>query len=126
MQDNISNVNIAKRLEHTDMSNCLLNVVAQHLRFYYAVAEFVKNSRDVVFIIFAGSTKSWALVVLDHFDLVSIHDHWKLISHIILSFIHFGYSYGASSSPLLLRGAPDYSIDTALELTCRSTTGNCE
>jgi len=35
MQDNISNVNIAKRLEHTDMSNCLLNVVAQHLRFYY-------------------------------------------------------------------------------------------
>ena len=31
------------------MSNCLLNVVAQHLRFYYAVAESVKNSRDVVF-----------------------------------------------------------------------------
>ena len=36
------------------MSNCLLNVVAQHLRFYYAVAESVKNSRDVVFIVFAG------------------------------------------------------------------------
>ena len=32
------------------MSNCLLNVVAQHLRFYYAVAESVKNSRDVVFL----------------------------------------------------------------------------
>src|SRR6218665_2810869 len=57
MQDNISNVNIAKRLEYADMSNCLLNVVVQHLRFYYAVAESVKNSRDVVFIVFAGKHK---------------------------------------------------------------------
>ena len=39
------------------MSNSLLNVVAQHLRFYYAVAESVKNSRDVVFIVFAGKNK---------------------------------------------------------------------
>jgi len=31
------------------MSNCLLNVVAHHLRFYYTVAESVKDSRDVVF-----------------------------------------------------------------------------
>ena len=28
------------------------------------------------------------------------------------SFIHSGYSYSAPSSPLLLRGAPDYSTDT--------------
>jgi len=41
-------------------------------------------------------------------------------------FIHSGYFYGASSSPLLLRGAPDYSIDTVSELTRQSTTGNCE
>ena len=44
------------------MSNCLLNVVVQHLRFYYAVAP-VKNSRDVVFIVFAGKHKivgSWS------------------------------------------------------------------
>src|SRR6218665_120267 len=44
----------------------------------------------------------------------------------LCSFIHSGYFYNASSSPLLLRGAPDYSIDTASELTRQSTTGNCE
>ena len=42
------------------------------------------------------------------------------------SFIHSGYFYRASSNPLLLRGTPDYSIDTVSELTCRSATGNCE
>ena len=31
------------------------------------------------------------------------------------SFIHSGYFYSASSSPLLLRGAPDYSTDTVSE-----------
>ena len=36
------------------MSNCLTNVVAHHLRFDYAVAESVKDSRDVVFIVLAG------------------------------------------------------------------------
>ena len=39
------------------MSNCLLNVVAQHLRFYYTVAESVKNSRDVE----AGDKLSFSL-----------------------------------------------------------------
>jgi len=45
------------------MSNCLLNVVAYHLRFYYAIAESVKNSRDAVFIVPAGQHKimgSWS------------------------------------------------------------------
>ena len=45
------------------MSNCLLNGVAHHLRFYYAVTESVKNSRDVVFIVLAGKHKivgSWS------------------------------------------------------------------
>jgi len=50
------------------MSNCLLNVVAHHLRrFYYAVAEFIKDSRYVgpslVFIVLAGQHKivgSWS------------------------------------------------------------------
>src|SRR6218665_1118567 len=41
-------------------------------------------------------------------------------------FIHFGYFYNASSSPILLRDAPDYSIATVSELTRRSTTGKCE
>jgi len=63
MQDNISNVNIAKRLELTDMSNCLLNVVAHHLRFTTLLLESVQNSRDVVFIVLAGKHKivgSWS------------------------------------------------------------------
>src|SRR6218665_2880571 len=40
------------------------------------------------------------------------------------SFINSGYFYSTSSSPLLLRGAPDYSIDTVLELTRSGATGN--
>ena len=41
---------------------------------------------------------------------------------------HSGYFYSASSNPLLLRGAPDYSIDTVSEWTRRSARGklgNC-
>src|SRR6218665_1501612 len=33
-----------------------------------------------------------------------------------ISFIHYGHFYSAPSSPLLLRGAPDYSTDTVSEL----------
>ena len=39
------------------------------------------------------------------------------------SVIHFRYFYSAYSSPLLLRGAPYYSIDTVSELTHRGATG---
>src|SRR6218665_1584165 len=35
--------------------------------------------------------------------------------NIIHSFIHSGHFYSAPSSPLLLRGAPDYSTDTVSE-----------
>jgi len=45
---------------------------------------------------------------------------------VIHSFTHLGYFYSASSSPLLLRGAPDYSIDAESELTWQSATRNCE
>ena len=45
----------------------------------------------------------------------------ELLMH---SFIHSGYFYSASSSPLLLRGTPDNSIDTVSELTRQSATGN--
>ena len=34
---------------------------------------------------------------------------------VIHSFIHSGHFYSAPSSPLLLRGAPDYSTDTVSE-----------
>ena len=57
----------------------------------------------------------------------SLHLHHRL-THIFysFSFIHSGYFYSASSSSLLLRGAPDYSIDTVSELTRRCDTGNYE
>ena len=38
-----------------------------------------------------------------------------LIGNSIHSFIYSRYFYNASSSPLLLRGSPDYSIDTVSE-----------
>jgi len=46
----------------------------------------------------------------------------------IHSFIHSGYFYGTSSSPLglLLGGVTDYSFDTVSDLTHRSAKGNCE
>src|SRR6218665_3617116 len=38
-----------------------------------------------------------------------------IFREVVHSFIHFGYFYIAPSSPLLLRGAPDYSTDTVSE-----------
>ena len=51
---------------------------------------------------------------------------YPFIRSFIHSFIHSGYFYSTSSSPLLLRGAPDYSTDTVSESTRQSTTGNCK
>src|SRR6218665_1756724 len=39
------------------MSYCLLNVVDNHFRFCYAIAESIQDSRDVVFIILTGRHK---------------------------------------------------------------------
>ena|SRR6218665_3842542 len=36
------------------------------------------------------------------------------------AFIHSGHFYSASSSPLLLRGAPDYSTNTVSEIRAES------
>jgi len=47
-------------------------------------------------------------------------------SEVLSAFIHSGYFYSASSSPLLLLGTHNYSIDTVSESTCRSATDNCE
>src|SRR6218665_624645 len=44
-----------------------------------------------------------------NYKLTGIAIHYKD------SFIHSGHFYSASSSPLLLRGAPDYSKDTVSE-----------
>ena len=67
----------------------------------------------------------WKMVLY----FINIYRGWKLgvkYKRIWYSFIHSWYFYSASSSPLLLRGVPDYSIDTVSELTRRSATGNCE
>jgi len=41
---------------------CLLNVVAYHFKVYYAIAESIKDPKDVIFLSsLQGSTKSWAL-----------------------------------------------------------------
>src|SRR6218665_651415 len=45
-----------------------------------------------------------------------------ILSEDTIQFIHSGYFYSASSNPLLLRGAPDYSIVTVSELKHRSAT----
>src|SRR6218665_3760710 len=41
--------------------------------------------------------------------------HPPLNSELLHSFIHSGHFYSAPSSPLPLRGAPDYSTDTVSE-----------
>src|SRR6218665_1083500 len=46
--------------------------------------------------------------------MLTSSSHTRL-SSFIHSFIHSGHFYSAPSSPLLLRGAPDYSTDTASE-----------
>jgi len=51
---------------------------------------------------------------------------WGLGPKASASFIHSGYFYSTSSSPLLLGVAPDYSIDTVSKLARRCAIGNCE
>ena len=67
----------------------------------------------------------WSANRCGHFEMqiVVVSGHFEMS---FISFIHSGYFYSASSGSLLLRGAPDYSIDTVSELTHRSATGNCE
>jgi len=51
---------------------------------------------------------------------------WFLDSGVWLSDGGVWLSDSTSSSPLLLRGTLNYSIDTMSELTRQSATGNCE
>jgi len=63
MQDNFKVRQSNYKISIDCISHWPLNVVAYHLRFYYAIDESVKDSRDVVFIIFAGQHKiigSWS------------------------------------------------------------------
>jgi len=53
------------------MSYCQLNDVAYHFRFYYSIAESIKDSRDVVFIILAGQHK-----VMGSWSKAGMHNPW--------------------------------------------------
>src|SRR6218665_1096902 len=61
-----------------------------------------------------------------HLCLSTLDILYRFICMHTYLFIHSGYFYSTSSSPLLLRGSPDSSINTVLELTHRIATGNCE
>ena len=60
--------------------------------------------------------------MLSTFKPTSLHKHTHIQTYKSYhAHIHSSYFYSASSSPpLLLRGAPNYSIDTVLELTRQS------
>ena len=63
---------------------------------------------------FSGRCRNLEFTITNgRFGASSFHV-WKCISTI--SVLHSGYLHGAPSSPLPLRGAPDYSTDTVSEL----------
>src|SRR6218665_1796699 len=53
----------------------------------------------------------WMVDILKHASVLVGYEPCILIH----SFTHYGHFYSAPSSPLLLRGAPDYSMDTVSE-----------
>src|SRR6218665_2665009 len=56
-----------------------------------------------------------SLLILPSRDLLAWNCPLALFCSVIHSFIHSGHFYSAPSSPLLLRGAPDYSTDIVSE-----------
>ena len=65
-----------------------------------------------------GLNDGWLAVLAFGPDLLnscSVRAPRTLYLIFIHSFIHFGHFYSAPSSPLPLRGAPDYSTDTVSE-----------
>ena len=80
---------------------------------------FVKKSRFLKLIL-------TALTWVDLKTVVAPIKRAAVMKDLTRLFLHSGYFYSASSSPLLLRGDPDYDIDTVSELTRRRATGNYE
>ena len=50
-------------------------------------------------------------------DEIDINSGFRML---LFPFIHSGYFYSASSSPLPLRGAPDYNTDTVSEFHAKA------
>jgi len=59
------------------MSYCLLKVVENYFRFYYAIAEPIKDSRDVVFTVFKSL---WSLL-FSWIHVLSSHQLWANLLH---------------------------------------------
>src|SRR6218665_3889454 len=57
----------------------------------------------------------YLLVVKSYYMYVALTSVTPLCNYYNYSFIHSGHFCSAPSSPLLLRGAPDYSTDTESE-----------
>ena len=72
---------------------------------------------------FSCSGKMLLSVGLDAAHSLAVWN-WQEGPYHCYSFIHSGYFYSTSASPL--RGVPDYSIDTASELKCRNDIVNYE
>src|SRR6218665_3978241 len=56
--------------------------------------------------------------MMDRLNMVSVNYNMIIntkMTNVFHSFIHSGHFYSAPSSPLPIRGAPDYSADTVLE-----------
>src|SRR6218665_997748 len=62
------------------------------------------------------------LVVMRTINTEVVERRTRIELIIVHSFIHSGHFYSAPSSPLLLRGAPDYSTDTVSEFRSAQAT----
>ena len=88
----------------------LYSKVGYYIGLLEAAYNFLAENQDTV----GMNAKEFlsALVVRD-FVLAGINLQYNTTDH--HTFIHSGHFYSASSSPLLLRGAPDYSTNTVSE-----------
>ena len=99
--------------------------VANNITFLFACSNDQIYQRVVLLIcswIQCGSSKKiidiawiWILPINVSHATSQCHVLLYLLGPIIHSFTHSGRFYSASSSPLLLRDAPDYSTDTVSE-----------
>ena len=82
-------------------------------------SEIAKNEKNPLINLAAMSDHPVFQVIKKLSLLVKMTDN-KNTEQSLVRFVHSGFFYYTSSSPLLFRGAPDYSVDTVSELTCRS------
>src|SRR6218665_3834733 len=102
-----------------DKSKCAISIICLAVVLVLVLGGLVLVLGGQVLVLVLGVrflSLSWSLGVR------SLSLSWSLgvrslltFLELIHSFIHSGHFYSAPSSPLLLRGAPDYSTDTVSE-----------